>query len=270
MQRPGELSVVRPGARVPPVSVWIRCAPGMGDVIVRNVRFKEFDPNDIRALPNYTIVEASHYLRIPPSTIKSWVTGRDYPVQRGQRRFHRLIRPAQEEPVRLLSFVNLVEAHVLHSIRHMHQVKLRKVRSALDYVEGQFGDRHPLATQQFQTDGIDLFIEKLGNLIIASAGGQVALREAFEAHLRRVEHDAHGIAARLFPFTRPSHADQPKIVVIDPRVSFGRPIIAGSGVPTSAIVERYHAGESTEHLAKDYRRSPEEIEEAVRCETSLA
>ncbi len=231
---------------------------------------RNFGPSDIRTLPNYTIVEASHYLRIPTSTIKSWVTGRDYPARDGQRRFQRLITPAQEEPVRLLSFINLVEAHVLHSIRHLHQVKLRKVRFALDYVERQFGDRHPLATRQFQTDGVDLFIEKLGSLIIASAGGQVALREAFEAHLRRVEHDARGIAARLYPFTRPSHADQPKIIVIDPRVSFGRPIIVGSGIPTSAIVERYHAGESTEHLAKDYRRSPEEIEEAVRCETSRA
>ena len=71
-------------------------------------------------MPNYTVVEASHYLRIPTSTIKSWVTGRDYPVQGGHRRFQRLIKPAQEEPVRLLSFINLVEAHVLHSIRHLH------------------------------------------------------------------------------------------------------------------------------------------------------
>ena len=48
------------------------------------------------------------------------MTGRDYPVQGGHRRFQRLIKPAQEEPVRLLSFINLVEAHVLHSIRHLH------------------------------------------------------------------------------------------------------------------------------------------------------
>jgi uncharacterized protein (DUF433 family) len=233
---------------------------------VRALRLRDFDAHDIRALPNYTIAEAAHYLRISISTLNSWVTGRDYPVQGGRRRFHPLIRPAQAEPERLLSFIDLVEAHVLHSIRHIHQVKRRKVRSALDYVERQFGDRHPLATQQFQTDGVDLFIEKLGQLIAASAGGQVALREAFEAHLERVEHDERGIAARLYPFTRPSHVDQPKIVVIDPRVSFGRPIIVGSGIPTSVIVERYHAGEGTDHLARDYRRSPEEIEEAVRCE----
>lgn len=234
------------------------------------MRFRELDWSDIRALPNYTIPEASHYLRIPTSTLKAWLLGRDYRVRSGRKRFHGLIKPAQDKPALLLSFINLVEVHVLHAIRHVHGVKLRKVRWALDYVRQESGQLHPLATQEFQTDGVDLFIEKLGALIVASAGGQIALREAFQSHLKRVEHDERGIAARLFPFTRPSHADQPRMIVIDPRISFGRPVIAGSGVPTSAIVERYHAGESLEHLARDYRRSLEEIEEAVRCETSRA
>jgi uncharacterized protein (DUF433 family) len=57
------------------------------------------------------------------------------------------------------------------------------------------------------------------------------------------------------------------MIVIDPRVSFGRPVIAGSGVPTSAILERYLAGEGFEHLALDYNRSTLEIEEAIRCES---
>lgn len=228
------------------------------------------DASEVRALPNYTILEASHYLRVPPSTLKSWIRGRDYHVQLGLERFQGLIKPAQREPTILLSFVNLVEVHVLHAIRHVHGVKLRKVRSALGYVMRQFDSQHPLATEQFQTDGIDLFIEKLGNLIVASHEGQIALRSEFESHLKRIEHDTEGIAARLFPFTRPSHVDQPKIIVIDPRISFGRPVISGSGVPTSIILERYLAGESMNHLAEDYRRSLPEIEEAVRCETSLA
>lgn len=54
--------------------------------------------------------------------------------------------------------------------------------------------------------------------------------------------------------------------VIDPRISFGRPIVAGSGIPTSAIVQRYLAGEGYEHLANDYRLGVEQIQEAVRCE----
>lgn len=234
------------------------------------VKFKDVDPSDVRALPNYTILEASHYLRVPPSTLNAWIKGRDYPVHSGFKRFQSLIKPAQRNPILLLSFINLVEVHVLHAIRHVHGVKLRKVRYALDYVGQQFSSQHPLVTEQFQTDGIDLFVEKLGTLIIASQGGQIALRSAFESHLNRIEHDAKGIAARLFPFTRLSHADQPKMIVIDPRISFGRPIIAGSGVPTSVILERYLAGEAMEHLAKDYRRLLAEIEEAVRCETGRA
>lgn len=225
---------------------------------------------DYRTIPNYTILEASHYLHVSSSTLKSWVLGRDYQVNAGHRRFSRLIEPAQSRPTLLLSFLNLVEAHVLHAIRHQHGVKLRKVRSALNWVERKLDVEHPLATQEFKTDGIELFIEQLGDLVVASQDGQIALREAFENHLQRIEHDAGGLAERLFPFTRPSHADQPRLIVIDPRISFGRPIISTAGIPTAAIIERHNAGESVSHLAHDYRCTSDEIEEAIRCETSRA
>jgi uncharacterized protein (DUF433 family) len=218
---------------------------------------------DVRTTPNYTILEACHYLRIAPSTLKPWVLGRG--------RSHRLIEAAALRPTLLLSFTNLVEIHVLHAIRHKHGVKSGKVRRALDYVRRRMGVPHPLATQDFKTDGIDLFIENaLDELVIASEGGQVALREAFVNHLERVEHDEAGFARRLFPFTRPSHIAQPKMIVIDPRISFGRPVVSGSGIPTSAIVQRYLAGEGYEHLAKDYRLGIDQIQEAVRCEIPVA
>jgi len=54
------------------------------------------------------------------------------------------------------------------------------------------------------------------------------------------------------------------------RLSFGRPIIAGTNIATSIIAERYKAGESMEELAKDYGCRREQVEEAVRCELALA
>lgn len=230
------------------------------------MRLRELPPTDIRTLPNYTVLESSHYLRIPSSTLKSWIVGRDYDVRGGRKRSRSLIGPAQTKPM-LLSFVNLVEAHVLHAIRHKHGVRLGSVRRALDYVEGKLGERHPLITREFKTDGVDLFIEQLGELVNASQDGQVALRQFFDLHLRRVEHDEQGIANRLFPFTRLSHVDQPRFIVINPGVSFGRPVIEASGVSTAAILERHQAGESLEHLARDFRLSLPEIEEAIRCES---
>jgi len=56
--------------------------------------------------------------------------------------------------------------------------------------------------------------------------------------------------------------------VIDPRVAFGRPVIAGSGIPTAEVAERFNAGESINDLARDYERAPADIEEAIRCEAA--
>jgi len=226
------------------------------------------DPHaEIRGLPNYTIPEAAHYLDISASTLASWVVGRSYPTQSGPRRFRPVISPAQRRPI-LLSFINIVEAHVLHAIRHQHNVKLPNVRRALQYVEEKLRTSRPLVNQQFRTDGVDLFIDSLGELVNASEGGQRAFREAFEAHLSRVVYDKTKIARRLFLFTRAGHVqDQPRYIVVDPTISFGRPIIDGSGVPTSAVYERYMAGDEPENLALDYRRTLPEIYEAIRCES---
>jgi len=58
----------------------------------------------------------------------------------------------------------------------------------------------------------------------------VAMKEMLEAHLRRVEHDKAGFAVRLYPFTRKRELDEPRIVVIDPFISFGRPVVASASV----------------------------------------
>jgi uncharacterized protein (DUF433 family) len=98
--------------------------------------------------------------------------------------------------------------------------------------------------------------------------GQIALREFLEAYLQRVEHDASGHVVRLYPFTRKRDLDEPKVVVIDPHVSYGRPVLVGTGIPTAIVAERYKAGESIDELAEDYGRARKEIEEAIRCEDS--
>ena len=57
---------------------------------------------------------------------------------------------------------------MLAAIRRRHGVKLPKVRKALDYVRRHFQVEHPLIDQAFQTDGLDLFVERYGGLINAS------------------------------------------------------------------------------------------------------
>jgi uncharacterized protein (DUF433 family) len=223
---------------------------------------------DIREAPTYGITEAAHYLRVPASTIRWWVTGRSYHVGTS----HQTSKPIIDLPsdaTNLLSFINLVEVHVLDAIRRQHRIPLDKVKTALQYLKREFQSKHPLAEGEFETDGIDLFIQKYGQLINISQAGQLAMKELLQAHLQRIDRDASGLPLRLYPFTRKRETNEPKAVVIDPHISFGRPVLKGTGIVTSVIAGRYKAGESMDELAKDYGRNRLEIEEAIRCGLTL-
>jgi uncharacterized protein (DUF433 family) len=220
------------------------------------------DPRHVGA---YGIAETAHYLALPPATLRTWVRGRPYPTAEGRQFSEPLIQlPDPAEP--LLSFTNLVEAHVLKAIRRHHGVPMQKVRPALLYLEEELAVPHPLAHQELLTDGVHLFVEHFGQLVNLSRPGQLYLHGILEAHLRRIEHDAQGLALRLFPFSRGEALDVPRIVVVDPRISFGRPVIDGTSVRTEVIASRLKAGESVQDLADDYSVEVAEIEEAIRYE----
>ena len=233
-------------------------------------RRRIIEPNPIsadpRELPAFTIREAARYLQLPVATLKSWVLGRHYPTQTGRKFFAPVIDLADKE-IGALSFYNLVEAHVLSAFRRTHEIELRKIRSALTYVRGQFGSRHPLIDQRFETDGARLFVEKLGVLVDASAQGQIVM-ETIRPYFKRLEFSGESVV-RLYPFTRRTIEESPMSVFIDPRYSFGRPSLTQSHVPTAVIFDRYQAGDSVEDLAHDYGCGRLDIEEGLRCEFAL-
>ena len=227
--------------------------------------FDLYEGHDPRGIPTYGITETARYLKIPLATLRSWVHGRYYPTEAGKKFFSPVITlPDTHQP--LLSFYNLVEAHVLDAIRRNHNIPLFKVRDALSYLENMSHSKHPLADHWFQTNGVDLFIEEYGKLVSVSQQGQLAMRELIQAYLQRIERDPGGSAARLYPFIRKDRPEGPRLVVIDPFISFGKPVLAGTGIPTAVIAERYQAGESMDELAKDYGLKRSQIEEAVRYE----
>ena len=222
-------------------------------------------PKDPRELPAYTIAEAAHYLAVPAATVRYWSVGRgDYAP---------LIEVPAHAPT-LLSFLNLTELHVLAAIRRKHEVKMPGIRRAIQYLAAHarraMDKRHPLIGCELETDGLDLFTERYGELINISRAGQTAMREIISAALHRIDRDPAGVPIKLYPFTRAAMDRTPAMVVIDPTLSAGRPVIAGTGLATQLIAERYKAGESISDLAHDYERGHEEIEEAIRCELPAA
>lgn len=217
-----------------------------------------WDYADPRDVPAYSVSEVAHYLCIPQSTVRSWVSG--------TRRFKRVIDLPRPE-VALLSFFNLVEAHALRVLRVKHGIELPRIRAALDFVKEKLGWDRPLIHEGFKTEGVRLFVDHLGQTLDVTAQGQLVIQDVM-THLERIEWE-NNLAAQLYPFTRLNSENAPKIVFIDPRFSFGRPILRDARVTTAIIADRYKAGDSMDDLALDYGCTRLEIEEAVRCELPI-
>jgi len=221
-------------------------------------------------------MSASHYLRIPQNTIRNWAFGYAYLTRTGRRMFTKPLIDVADRGGSLFSFENLIELHVLGALRREHKLEMRKIRRAIEYLQQKLGSPRPLLEKEMETDGTDVFVTELGNLINASQAGQLAMKVLLQAHLKRIERDARGLPIRLFPFTRSNPAQQttvdelPRLIAIDPSVAFGRPVIAGSRVPTVEVFERFSAGEQPDELAEDFGRTKDEILEAIRCEAQAA
>jgi uncharacterized protein (DUF433 family) len=197
------------------------------------------------------------WLNLPTATVRAWAKGQYYDA-RGKRRFFRpVIEPTRVGVPRngplALSFVNFVELHVLSALRRVHAVSLPKIRRSIEYLAAHYPDvNHPLADLDLLTDGLDLWL---------------GIKDVLEAHLRRVERGPHGEALRLYPFPHTGDvANQPRSIVVDPEVAFGRPTLVGTAIPTRVIAGRFDAGESLESLIEDFGRPQEDILEAIRWE----
>jgi len=153
---------------------------------------RETAKDDLRDRAAYGLAEAARYLKLPAPTLRSWVAGRAYPKAKGAvGQFRPLIHPPRKQPP-VLSFWNLIEAHVLRSLRTGHGVSLRDMRDALAYAE--------------------------------------------------------------------------RTIAIDPKIAFGRPIVARMDISTGAIAGRIDASEPVQEIADDYDLTVEEVEQAALYE----
>jgi uncharacterized protein (DUF433 family) len=212
--------------------------------------------DELLAVPAYTPADAARILSVNYTTLMYWIAGR--------RNQSALIKPASSIPPEL-SFINLIECHVLKALTTRYKMRMQNVRNGLDTLKERFCSEHPLLDRRFRTDGVSLFIHESDQLLNLSKGGQLALKEIMEVYLQRVVWNANGLV-KYYPFVYKERADEPKIISMTPLISYGQSVIDGTGISTAVIASRFAAREDPEALAKEYGRSKEEILEAIRWE----
>jgi uncharacterized protein (DUF433 family) len=238
-----------------------------GKIIVLNTESRRAGPfkmrtvtNDERLeIPMYGLSEAALYLRVPVKTLEYWIFGKGS--------IKPLIQAAGQHP-RSLSFMNLLECHMLAAMKKIYNLKLPKIRRALADLNSHNEFKHPLIEQPLFTNRIDLLLKDLDHIVNISRKnkqGQYEIPEIVSVHLERVEWDKETF--KFYPFVRERSAQEPKYILISPKVGFGKPVIAGTGISTAVIASRFNARESMPDLAQEYGLTEEQIEEAIRWET---
>lgn len=180
----------------------------------------------------YTLAEVARYTQVPAGTIRYWFKGK--PAAAGSRSiFQSDYNPVDTDFA--LSFYDLLDALLAGQLRDFG-VPARVIRKSHTALRKLLDTPHPFCHNAIFTDGRRIFhsfIDDLGEDVLA----EVVSRQQFFPRIRQV---LSGV--RYDPYTQLAdvwHID--KGVLINPRVSFGKPVIEHTAVTTYVVANQYYA-----------------------------
>ena len=234
--------------------------------------------DDVRfSAPLYSVAEAARLIDVPASTFKNWVRGY---VRRGVGGPLVIGKPivtatAGEPGQDSVPFIGLAEGMVLAAFRRQG-VPLQRIRPALEVLEREIGIEHALASERLFTDGVEILVdyaESAGETPEAASArelvvvrhGQRVFADVVDSYLKRITFAEDGWAERLqLPqYLRAS-------VIVDPRLSFGRPVFEHSGARLADALGMFQAGEDLDTVGAEYGVDRAELEDAVRVASRRA
>lgn len=226
--------------------------------------------NSLVGIGLYTVAEASRLTRVPSRRITRWVRGYTYKIGQDERASEAVWRSALREydGFTILSFMDLIEVRFIDAFRR-HGVSWKTIRLAAQRAREISNQVYPFATRRFKSDGRSIFAE-LG----------VKTRNRRLIDLAKNQYEFHQVVSpSLYVGLEFTDGDQicrwwplgtRRRIVIDPRRSFGQPIVAREGVPTAILAAAYKVEESVDRVAKWYDVEPRAVRDAVEYEQKLA
>jgi uncharacterized protein (DUF433 family) len=167
--------------------------------------------------------------------------------------------------VAAVTFLDLQELRFLHAFRS-RGASWQALRIAHDHAAQRIGHEHPFSTGRFKSAGREILTEVAGThrdrVLENIVSRQLVFKHVIAPYLRGLEF-RDDIVVRWFP-------RRDRRVVLDPLRSFGQPIVAEGGVPTSVLARSYRAERSFRRVACWYDIDERSVRAAVEYERRLA
>jgi uncharacterized protein (DUF433 family) len=226
-------------------------------------------PNALLNTGIYTVTEASRLTRVSPQRIRRWVKGYEFKVKHGRHRSP-AVWNSQLQPIgqaMALGFFDLLEIRAVDAFISAG-VSWKDLRRIHDEAREWVSSPHPFCTNRFATDGHTIFMElrekNHGVMLWDMRDVQRVFDKIIRPFLRNVEFDSGKVPRRWWP------RGKNRQVVLDPRRSFGHPIIFREGIPTTVLARSARANGSAEEVARWFQISSDSVREAIDFEQALA
>jgi uncharacterized protein (DUF433 family) len=217
----------------------------------------------------YTLAEASLLTGVNRHRISRWTRGYTFSYQ-GTRQTMPAIIGGEPEPAGspIITFADLIEIRFLDAFRQ-NGVSTKALRIAAQRAKELLGRHHPFSTQIFKSDGRTILAEitkETGDKVFLDiVNDQYVFEKVIASYLYSgLDFNELKEPARWWPMGKD------RAVVIDPRRSFGAPIVAKAGIPTKILKSAVDAEKSIEFVAKWYGAEIDEVMDAVKFETKQA
>jgi len=208
----------------------------------------------------YTVPQAARLTGISAQRIHYW--HRELASQEGlwKADFKRL-----EDTVGL-SFLDLMELRFINHFRNCG-VAWPVIKSAAAAAISLFDKSHPFSNKRFKTDGKSIFaefLEKGEKHLIQMDKRQFAIKNVVDKELYSgLEFSDAGHVLRWQPSDKLS-------IVIDPKISFGQPVVMNERIPTDTLFDAWKVEKSFENVAVRFEISLKSVKDAVSFEQQMA
>lgn len=219
----------------------------------------------------YTFQEAAKLIDASAQELRRWLNGGLYNAQDSEGRVSNeplWQTELLESEIQGISFHDLLEVRFVKAFRK-HGVSLQTIRLASRNARELFDHPYPFTCKRFRTDGRSIFADALaesGETELLDMGKrQYAFSKIIESSLYHgIEFGNDELASRWYPMPRS------KVVVLDPTIAFGKPIVANEGIRTSILYDAFQVEQSKPYVAKIYDVPIAAVEAAIRFEERLA
>lgn len=195
----------------------------------------------------YTLPDAALILRLPLGRLRAWVGG--YLDIVGSPPPGMLATWGRGRQ-RAFNFHVLIEAYTVYTLRKLG-VTMPRIRTAREILAARLSATYPFACRGILAQGgkvlFDPGSEIPGGIIHLAPGQQAEFREIISPFCEELDFAREtGLAERFWPLGRDSH------IVIDPRISFGRPVIVETGITVESVYSLVAGGEAAENVAAQF------------------